>query len=99
MTTTDTDNGATPPPEQESQSKKQEAPTAEPREAAGGDEDKAPSSSLVIVGIGASAGGFEAFKDLLEGLPATINFAIVFLQHRKADNESVLPELLRNSTK
>jgi two-component system, chemotaxis family, CheB/CheR fusion protein len=34
-----------------------------------------------VVGIGASAGGLEAFTRLLEHLPATTGMAYVFVQH------------------
>src|SRR5271156_3259457 len=34
-----------------------------------------------VVGIGASAGGLEAFKQLLENLPANTGMAFVLIQH------------------
>ncbi len=37
--------------------------------------------SFSIVGVGASAGGLEAFTQLLQGLPADINMALVLIQH------------------
>src|SRR5205807_10416900 len=37
--------------------------------------------SFPIVGIGASAGGLEAFTQLLRELPPDINMALVLIQH------------------
>src|SRR6266849_2785263 len=50
--------------------------------------------SFPVVGVGASAGGFEAFRELLEGLPADIGMAFVFVQHLDPTHESLLAPLL-----
>jgi len=47
-----------------------------------------------IVGIGASAGGFEAFKEILENLPAAPGLALVLVQHLDPSHDSQLTELL-----
>lgn len=47
-----------------------------------------------IVGVGASAGGFEAFKGFIETLPTDSGMAFVLIQHLAPDHESVLPKLL-----
>jgi two-component system CheB/CheR fusion protein len=47
-----------------------------------------------IAGIGASAGGLEAFSQLLELLPAEPGLALVFVQHLSPKNVSLLPDLL-----
>src|SRR5262249_37019539 len=52
------------------------------------------SSDLVIVGVGASAGGLDAFSNLLQALPPNPGFAIVFVQHLAPQHESALPVLL-----
>jgi two-component system, chemotaxis family, CheB/CheR fusion protein len=52
-----------------------------------------------VVGIGASAGGLEAIKKLLENLPETTGLAFVIIQHLAAGQESMLPEILSRSTK
>src|SRR5581483_10129235 len=52
-----------------------------------------------IVGVGASAGGLEAFSQLIEALPADTQLAIVFVQHLSPQHESALPTLLANKTK
>jgi two-component system CheB/CheR fusion protein len=52
-----------------------------------------------VVGIGASAGGFEAFKQLLEHLPTDTGMAFVFVQQFDPTHESILTELLSRSTR
>ena len=52
-----------------------------------------------IVGIGASAGGLEAFTRLLEHLPTTTGMAYVFVQHLDPSHRSILPDLLARVTK
>src|SRR5262245_39720508 len=47
-----------------------------------------------IAGIGASAGGLEAFRELLQALPQHPGLAIVLVQHLAAAYESILPEIL-----
>jgi len=47
-----------------------------------------------IVGIGASAGGLEAFSQLLEHLPSTTGMAFVLIQHLDPTHASQLPEIL-----
>src|SRR5262245_41475136 len=52
---------------------------------------------LTIVGVGASAGGLEAFTQLLQALPNDTGFAIVFVQHLAPKHDSILPHLLAGS--
>jgi two-component system CheB/CheR fusion protein len=47
-----------------------------------------------IVGIGASAGGLEAFGRLLAAMPSDSGMAFVLVQHLDPQHESLLPELL-----
>ncbi|MGD1072937.1 MAG: chemotaxis protein CheB [Bryobacteraceae bacterium] len=51
-----------------------------------------------IVGIGASAGGLEAFTELLSALPLDTGMAFVLIQHLEAEHESMLTELLSKVT-
>ena len=51
-----------------------------------------------IVGVGASAGGFEAFRELLRALPADTGLAFVLVQHLDPGHESLLAKLLSPST-
>jgi two-component system CheB/CheR fusion protein len=61
--------------------------------------DEPPAKNpFMIVGVGASAGGFEAFKELLEALPAPTGMAFVFIQHLEPSHESMLPALLGRCT-
>jgi two-component system CheB/CheR fusion protein len=62
---------------------------------------KRPSAGAIsfpIVGIGASAGGLEAFTELLTALPLDTGMAFVLIQHLEADHESLLTELLSKAT-
>ena len=52
-----------------------------------------------VVGIGASAGGLDAFKKLLKAIPEDSGMAYVLVQHLDPKHESMLPELLQKVTK
>lgn len=52
-----------------------------------------------IVGIGASAGGLEAFTQLLDHLSSDTGMAYVLVQHLDPKHESILTELLSRATK
>jgi two-component system CheB/CheR fusion protein len=51
-----------------------------------------------IVGVGASAGGFEAFRELLQALPSDSGLALVLVQHLDPGHESLLARLLSKFT-
>jgi two-component system, chemotaxis family, CheB/CheR fusion protein len=51
-----------------------------------------------IVGIGASAGGLEAFSQLLKALPTDTGMAFVLVQHLDPRHESQLPDVLSRTT-
>lgn len=53
----------------------------------------------LIVGIGASAGGLEAFKTFFANMPIDCGMAFVLVQHLAPDHASMLVELLRRATK
>ena len=53
---------------------------------------------LIAVGIGASAGGLEAFTDLVSHLPAATGMAFILVQHLDPHHESALPGLLAGRT-
>jgi two-component system CheB/CheR fusion protein len=55
-------------------------------------------SAFPIVGVGASAGGLEAFSQLLAALPPSLGMAIIFVQHLAPKRDSMLPELLGHAT-
>src|SRR5687767_7583720 len=63
------------------------------------DEPKTLSTNLFpVVGIGASAGGLEAFKKLLKAIPENSGMAYVLVQHLDPSHESLLPDLLQKIT-
>jgi two-component system, chemotaxis family, CheB/CheR fusion protein len=52
----------------------------------------------LIVGIGASAGGLEAFRTFFENMPTDSGLAFVLVQHLAPDRKSMLAEILGKST-
>ena len=52
-----------------------------------------------VVGIGASAGGLEAFTQLLRALPVDTGMAFVLVQHLAPTRASMLAEILARATK
>ncbi|MBK8301170.1 MAG: PAS domain S-box protein [Chitinophagaceae bacterium] len=56
------------------------------------------SNLFPVVGIGASAGGLDAFKKLLKAIPENSGMAYVLVQHLDPSHESMLPELLQKVT-
>ena len=53
---------------------------------------------VLIVGIGASAGGLEAFEHFLGRLPSDSGLAYVLVQHLDPEHESLLAEILSRVT-
>ncbi len=51
-----------------------------------------------VVGIGASAGGLEAFQKFIGSIPEASGMAYIFVQHLAPSHTSVLPELLQRVT-
>jgi len=51
-----------------------------------------------VVGIGGSAGGLEAFQQLLKALPADLGMSYVFIMHLAPEHKSMLTELLGKQT-
>jgi two-component system CheB/CheR fusion protein len=60
---------------------------------------KASPGLFPIVGIGASAGGLEAFSELLRYLPEKTGMAFVLVQHLDPKHGSALQEILARTTK
>ena len=52
-----------------------------------------------VVGIGASAGGLDAFERFFRICPVDLGMALVLLQHLDPVHESLLTEILQRSTK
>ncbi len=56
------------------------------------------SPSFPVVGIGASAGGLEAFEQFFIGLPPDTGMAFVLVQHLSPPHKSILPEIIQRFT-
>lgn len=56
------------------------------------------SNQFPVVGVGASAGGLEAFKRFIKAIPADSGMAYVLVQHLDPNHESILTELLQKIT-
>src|SRR5471032_2496960 len=56
-------------------------------------------SDLFVVGVGASAGGLDACRKLVEALPPTTAAAWIFVQHLDPVHESLLVSLLAGHTR
>jgi two-component system CheB/CheR fusion protein len=67
-------------------------PPAAPVEPAG------KTAEFVVVGVGASAGGFEAFSQLLQAIPSNPALSLVFVQHLAPRYDSALTTLLGSQT-
>lgn len=55
-------------------------------------------NELVIVGVGASAGGLEALQDFFAKMPEDSGLAFVVIQHLSPDYKSLMDELLARHT-
>ena len=64
-------------------------------QAAGGEPSR---SAFAIVGVGASAGGLEAFRQMLSALPVDTGMAFVLVQHLSPTHASLLSEILSRTT-
>ena len=62
-------------------------------------EERAESTCPTIVGIGASAGGLEAFTELISHLPDDTGMAFVLIQHLDPKHDSHLTELLSKESR
>lgn len=74
------------------------APNGKAKKKPGSAEGAPAQKRFPIVGIGASAGGLEAFTSLLEELPTDIGMAFVLVQHLDPTHESALPGILARAT-
>lgn len=57
-----------------------------------------PEDTFPVVGIGASAGGLEAFTQLLSHLPADTGMAFILLQHLDPNQPSLLSAIIARPT-
>src|SRR6266849_4568669 len=77
---------------------KSSQPPVEKSPGSAGPSPKTPDAAFPIVGIGASAGGLEAFTQLLKHLPTDTGMGFVLVQHLDPDHESALAQILARAT-
>lgn len=63
------------------------------------EENQSPSLPYPVVGFGASAGGLQAFKEILENLDSNTGMSFVLVTHLAPDQKSFLSEILERETK
>ena len=95
--TTAAGGGAGLPTETEARAGRAERPRARDKKTGSAIRRKSR-ETVPIVGIGASAGGLEAFMQLLAGLPADTGMAFVMVSHLSHTHKSMLSELLAKAT-
>ncbi len=71
---------------------------ASPAEAEAQQAEATGTVGFPIVGLGASAGGLEAFEEFFRKVPRDSGIAFVLVQHLDPDHASVLTEILQRST-
>ncbi len=85
--------------EKRGKTRKRGAGKGQPVKSAEKPKTSSKSDGLVVVGIGASAGGLEALFELLEHLPERIGMAFVLVQHLDPNHQSLLSEVLGRKSK
>src|SRR5690349_1777222 len=60
--------------------------------------EERPRLEFPVIGIGASAGGLEAFIEFFEAMPADAGIAFVLIQHLSPDRESLIADILAKHT-
>lgn len=78
--------------------KKAEPQLLETAGSAGTSENSVSKTGFHIVGLGASAGGLEAFEQFFHNVPPDIGMAFVLVPHLDPSHASVLTEILQRST-
>jgi two-component system CheB/CheR fusion protein len=74
-------------------------PPAPPAEAQGEHEECKETTAFPIVGIGASAGGLEAFEKFFSAMPPDSGMAFVLVQHLSSPHKSILNGLVQRLTR
>ncbi len=70
---------------------------ARPRLPEAGGQERS-TSGFPVVGLGASAGGLEAFEQFFRSVPADLGMAFVLVSHLDPSHESILTEILQRTT-
>src|SRR5687768_1685701 len=74
-------------------------PTAQAdRQAMPVDHEQPPRLAFPVVGVGASAGGLEAFTEFITAMRPDSGMAFVFIQHLPPERESLLADILARKT-
>jgi len=60
---------------------------------------KEPASDFWVVCLAGSAGGLQAYVDILQNLPLDTGMAFVLAPHRSLERPELLPEILARSTR
>src|ERR1700691_1823901 len=81
-----------------SKSRSPHAKTARPSRAAPARAPPREPGDFPVVGIGASAGGLDACRKLVDALPADIGMAFILIQHLDPTHESMMVDLLAGHT-
>ncbi|MBS1802235.1 MAG: PAS domain-containing protein [Acidobacteria bacterium] len=63
------------------------------------EENQSPALPYPVVGFGASAGGLQAFREILENLDQNTGMSFVLVTHMAPDQKSFLSEILERETK
>ena len=83
--------------------KKNPSPANRARKPVAAVQEKSPASqaavSFPIIGIGASAGGFEALEQFMAHVPEKCGMAFVIVQHLDPTRKGLMPELLQRCTR
>jgi two-component system, chemotaxis family, CheB/CheR fusion protein len=79
-----------------SKSSRRNHPHGSPKEASPAPPER--KNDLLIAAIGASAGGIEAFTELVSNLPDDTGMAFVLVQHLDPEHKSLLTELISKKT-
>jgi two-component system CheB/CheR fusion protein len=61
-------------------------------------EEQRPPLPFLVVGVGGSSGGLEAFREMLENVPPEPGICFLFVQHLQTGHKSLLVELLQKAT-
>jgi chemotaxis methyl-accepting protein methylase/PAS domain-containing protein len=82
--------------------KKKSLPASRARDTESAARKKSPAQpaaeSFPIIGIGASAGGFEALEQFMANVPEDCGMAFVIVQHLDPTRKGLMPELLQRGT-
>ena len=77
---------------------KAKAPAKPATRNSGRNTQEKPAAQFPIVGIGASAGGLEAFEQFFRHIPTNTGMAFVLVSHLDPDHASMLTEILQRTT-